>query len=175
MSLSTTGIYATLKAAMKSAGHAVSEGEQWLATDAAHFRDYCHFTLGVAEHVAHEIIAFPDTVRTHLGHWFNEVGDFVAPGSAPVVAAPIGGDGPTPQSTIGGDGPSPKAQTPAQPAMVPAIDPQVVATPARVPAIDPQAAPTPDRVPAIDPQATNTPVEQSMNVTPTDKPAAPAA
>jgi len=51
--------YSLIKKAMVAAGHVVTAGEHWAASDAAAFRDFAHFTLGVAHDAAHGILMFP--------------------------------------------------------------------------------------------------------------------
>lgn len=66
-------MYEKIKAAMAEAGHVVSEGEHWAAQDAAKFRDFCHFTLGVSSDLAHHILAFPAEFESKVGHLLTEV------------------------------------------------------------------------------------------------------
>jgi len=50
--------YSLIKKAMASVGHVVTKGEAWAASDAAAFRDFAHFTLGIPHDAAHGILMF---------------------------------------------------------------------------------------------------------------------
>jgi outer membrane biosynthesis protein TonB len=66
MDIST--VYGHIKAAMKEAGHVVSEGEAWTVHDAQQFGHFAHFTLGLTTQAAHEVLAFPGHFEAKLGH-----------------------------------------------------------------------------------------------------------
>ncbi len=52
--------YSQIKQAMAECGHVVTEGADWAAADAAAFRTFAHFTIGVAHDVAHQLLQFPE-------------------------------------------------------------------------------------------------------------------
>lgn len=58
--------YSRIKAAMAEFGHKVSEGTEWTPADAAAWRTFSHFTLGVAHDVAHYLIQFPEHFENEL-------------------------------------------------------------------------------------------------------------
>lgn len=60
--------YSAIKAAMREAGHLVTEGTEWAAKDAIEFRDYCHRHLGIPFDMAHHVIEYP----THFMHKLGE-------------------------------------------------------------------------------------------------------
>lgn len=88
-------MYELIKNAMRKAGHEVSEGEEWGAKEIALFRDYAHFSLGVAHDVAHGIYMFPrhfqaawEKIAEHAG---ADIADIRSAFTSPIPAsAPVG-------------------------------------------------------------------------------------
>lgn len=53
---------AEVKAALKEAGHVVSEGTQWLQKDITALEQYAHFVWGIAKEKLHYGLAYPATL-----------------------------------------------------------------------------------------------------------------
>jgi hypothetical protein len=60
---------AAVKAALKEAGHVVSEGEQWLATDIKELEHYAYRVYGIAKDVIHYALGYPSLITSDFpGH-----------------------------------------------------------------------------------------------------------
>lgn len=75
--------YTPIKKAMLAIGHVVSDGEQWLASDIAAFRDFAHFTLGVAHDECQAILQYPDHFASHWAR-IHEMAGMPAAAAAPI-------------------------------------------------------------------------------------------
>lgn len=58
--------YASIKAAMIAAGYKATEGEGWAAADAAEFRTFSHFVLGIDHNDAHLVTTLPQVYQDKL-------------------------------------------------------------------------------------------------------------
>lgn len=139
--------YTPIKKAMLAIGHTVSDGEQWLASDIAAFRDFAHFTLGVAHDKCHGILQYPEHF---VGHWtrIHELAGST-PSAAPVIPTPVVApiEPPTPveipvEVPVVTETPTPAVQEPiAEPALAPVeipTEPDVISEP--TPAAQPESS-----------------------------------
>lgn len=71
--------YAPIKKLMAALGYNTSEGDDFAARDHSVFRDFVHHELGVASHLAHELLndaeALEVKIKTTLGHLFETTSD----------------------------------------------------------------------------------------------------
>lgn len=128
--------FTAIKAALKEAGHVVSEGEQVLAADLKELYTFAHFHFGLNAQQVSYGLAYPQTITTAFpGH-----PDATAPVETPApVAAPA--ETPAPE-------PEPVAETPAPaPTPEPAPTPPVPPVQTSVPPVE-TPAPTPVETPA---------------------------
>lgn len=159
--------YQALKNAMAAVGHKVSEGEHWLVSDAAQFRDFCRFSLGVSEQIAHHVLQYPDQFENHLGAFMERLGDtlqgktfapatdtMAAPVAAPVTPPAVVDTPPVAESTLAVPE-VPAVNTPSASEVPPVVEPAVTTPPApeTPPVVEQQSAhdvpPVPE-VPAAD-------------------------
>lgn len=75
--------YTPIKKAMLAIGHKVSEGDAWLATDLAAFRDFAHFTLNIPNDKCHAILQYPEQFPVVWAQINSLAGDTIE------LAAPI--------------------------------------------------------------------------------------
>lgn len=59
-------MYSSVKDAMRAANYPASTGDNWTATDAAQFRDFANFELGIDHAKAADVLAHPENYADQL-------------------------------------------------------------------------------------------------------------
>lgn len=126
--------FTAIKAALKEAGHVVSEGEQVLAADLKELYTFAHFHFGLNAQQVSYGLAYPQTITTAFpGHpdAASAPVETPAPVAAPVAETPA--PEPEPVAEIPAPAPTPEpAPTPPVPPVQTPVPP--VETPAPTPA-----------------------------------------
>lgn len=161
--------YSPIKKAMLAIGHVVSEGEQWLATDVAAFRDFAHFTLGIAHDKCHAILQYPEHFVDHWARIHELAGS--EPAAAPIETAPV-----LPVAAAAPIEAPVVTETPAEtPAEIPVEVPVITETPVETPVeTSVQAQAEPEQAPVTDPVQETEPAQAPAEPVDETTPEAPA-